>query len=56
MVAQQTLTLYVRVRILHPLPNLRNFGSGGFFVFFDPLQEKRGVLPEGRHRAFAHIF
>ena len=26
MVAQQTLTLYVRVRILHPLPKPRNFG------------------------------
>ena len=41
MVAQQTLTLYVRVRILHPLPNLRNFGSGGF-LFFRPLSEMSG--------------
>ena len=50
MVAQQTLTLYVRVRILHPLPEPRNFGSEVFSFAFQgiyplvcPLQHQNAL-------------
>lgn len=40
MVAHQTLTLFVRVRILHPLPlkPLELHGSRGFSCSFDPYR------------------
>ena len=47
-VAQQTLTLYVRVRILHPLPKEAPgiVEISGAFLFFENSVKKRlGALP-----------
>ena len=60
MVAHQTLTLFVRVRILHPLPPnpLELYGSRGFLCLFDPYQlEVLNVLHSNAcHENFIHRF
>jgi hypothetical protein len=46
-VAQQTLTLYVRVRILHPLPKEKTsepFRFRGLLFVFNGLPEYSGIL------------